>query len=95
MEESYRSLSKRAFANALQRLVPDIETEDLMSGGSGVRAQAIASSGALLDDFVIRRIGKAIHVLNAPSPGATASLAIGKRIVEMAAQAFALDPNSR
>jgi L-2-hydroxyglutarate oxidase len=88
LEESYRSLSKKAFAKALQRLVPEVEMKDLMAGGSGVRAQAIAADGALIDDFVIRRIGSAIHVLNAPSPGATASLAIGKKIVEMAAHAF-------
>lgn len=88
LEENYRSLSKRAFTKALQRLVPDVRKEDLMAGGSGVRAQAVASNGALLDDFVIQKIGNAIHVLNAPSPGATASLAIGKRIVEMAAKAF-------
>lgn len=91
LEENYRSLSKRAFTNALQRLVPAIREEDLMSGGSGVRAQAIAPDGTLLDDFVIKRIGNAVHVLNAPSPGATASLAIGKKIVEMVAQSFALN----
>jgi len=91
LEENYRSLSKRAFAKALQRLVPEVTTDDLTTGGSGVRAQAITSTGALVDDFVIRRMGNAIHVLNAPSPGATASLAIGKRIVEIAAQAFAFN----
>ena len=91
LEESYRSFSKRAFVKALQRLVPAVTTEDLMTGGSGVRAQAIASNGALVDDFVIRRIGNAIHVLNAPSPGATASLAIGESIVATAASAFSLE----
>jgi len=91
LEESYRSLSKQAFAKALQRLVPEVGMVDLMAGGSGVRAQAIAADGALIDDFVIKRIGSAIHVLNAPSPGATASLAIGKKIVEMAAHAFSLN----
>jgi len=91
LEENYRSLSKKAFTNALQRLVPSIREEDLMSGGSGVRAQAIAPDGTLLDDFVIKRMGNAVHVLNAPSPGATASLAIGKKIVEMVAQSFALN----
>jgi (S)-2-hydroxyglutarate dehydrogenase len=90
LEENYRSLSKRAFTKALQRLVPAITIDDLRPGGSGVRAQAVAADGALLDDFVIKRTGNAIHVLNAPSPGATASLAIGERIVATAAQAFSL-----
>ena len=90
LEEWRRSLSKRAFVKALQRLVPDVRAEDLSAGGAGVRAQAVSPAGNLLDDFVITQTGNAIHVLNAPSPGATASLAIGKRIVEMAASAFAL-----
>ncbi len=90
LEENYRSLSKRAFTKALQRLVPAITIDDLKPGGSGVRAQAVASDGALLDDFVIKQTGNAIHVLNAPSPGATASLAIGERIVSTAAKAFSL-----
>ncbi|HEY3302216.1 MAG TPA: L-2-hydroxyglutarate oxidase [Candidatus Binatia bacterium] len=90
LEENYRSLSKRAFTRALQRLLPSITMSDLQPGGSGVRAQAVASDGALLDDFVIKQTGRAIHVLNAPSPGATASLAIGERIVANAAQAFSL-----
>lgn len=90
LEEQYRSLSKRAFTRALQRLVPDIAMDDLQPGGAGVRAQAVAADGALLDDFVIRQTGSAIHVLNAPSPGATASLAIGESIVATAASAFRL-----
>ncbi len=88
--EMYRSFSKRAFLSALQRLLPDLVESDLQPGGSGVRAQAIASSGALVDDFVISQTGNALHVLNAPSPGATASLAIGRMIVERAVQAFEL-----
>ncbi len=88
--EMYRSLSKRAFLKALQRLLPELTIADLQPGGSGVRAQAIATSGALVDDFIIAITGNALHVLNAPSPGATASLAIGRLIVEKAAQAFAL-----
>ena len=90
LEEWHRSLSKRAFVKALQRLVPDVRPDDLIPGGAGVRAQAVSPSGVLLDDFVITQSGNAIHVLNAPSPGATSSLAIGKKIVEMAASAFAL-----
>ena len=91
LEEWHRSLSKRAFVKALQRLVPDVRAEDLSAGGAGVRAQAVSPAGNLLDDFVITQTGNAIHVLNAPSPGATASLAIGKRIVEMASKTFSLD----
>ncbi len=88
--EMYRSLSKRAFLKALQRLLPELTREDLQPGGSGVRAQAIATNGALVDDFVISVTANALHVLNAPSPGATASLAIGRLIVEKAVQAFTL-----
>jgi L-2-hydroxyglutarate oxidase len=88
--EMYRSLSKRAFLKALQRLLPELTREDLQPGGSGVRAQAIATNGALVDDFVISVTANALHVLNAPSPGATASLAIGHLIVEKAVQAFTL-----
>lgn len=95
MEEMYRSISKPAFVKALQRLLPDIRSEDLVPGGAGVRAQAVSATGALLDDFVIEQTGNAIHVLNAPSPGATASLAIGQNIVEMAAKAFSLDGYNR
>ena len=86
--EIYRSLNKAAFLRALQRLLPELQAEDLLPGGSGVRAQAISTDGALVDDFVITSSPHAIHVLNAPSPGATASLAIGQQIVQQAAQAF-------
>ena len=88
--ELYRSLSKRAFVRALQKLLPEITEKDLISGGSGVRAQAVSARGTLVDDFVIRQSRNAIHVLNAPSPGATASLAIGESIAAMAAAAFDL-----
>jgi (S)-2-hydroxyglutarate dehydrogenase len=88
--ELYRSLSKSAFVKALQRLLPEIVENDLIPGGAGVRAQAVSASGALVDDFVIRQSRKAIHVLNAPSPGATASLAIGRSIAEMAEKNFEL-----
>ncbi len=89
--EMYRSVSKRAFLKALQRLLPELTAEDLHPGGSGVRAQAISQDGALVDDFVISATDHAIHVLNAPSPGATASLAIGRLIVDKASEAFSLD----
>jgi L-2-hydroxyglutarate oxidase len=88
--ELYRSLSKAAFVKALQKLLPEITESDLVPGGSGVRAQAVSASGALVDDFVIKQSRNAIHVLNAPSPGATASLAIGESIAEMAAKNFEL-----
>jgi L-2-hydroxyglutarate oxidase len=88
--ELHRSLSKTAFVRALQKLLPEIRASDLVPGGAGVRAQAVAANGALVDDFVIRESRRAIHVLNAPSPGATASLAIGQSIAEMAAKNFQL-----
>ncbi|MBI4528997.1 MAG: L-2-hydroxyglutarate oxidase [Deltaproteobacteria bacterium] len=88
--EFYRSISKAAFVKALQKLIPEIRSDDLMPGGAGVRAQAISPAGQLVDDFVIAESARAIHVLNAPSPGATASLAIGKRIVDIASKAFSL-----
>jgi len=90
MGELYRSLSKAAFVRALQKLLPEIQERDLVPGGAGVRAQAVSASGALIDDFVIQQSRNAIHVLNAPSPGATASLAIGRQICEMAEKNFAL-----
>jgi L-2-hydroxyglutarate oxidase len=90
MYEYYRSLSKGAFTRALQKLVPDIQAGDLEPGGSGVRAQAVARDGSMLDDFKISETPHAIHVLNAPSPAATASLAIGKHIAALAARSFGL-----
>ena len=88
--ELYRSLNKAAFVRALQTLVPEIRENDLVPGGAGVRAQAVSANGALVDDFVIKEGRHAIHVLNAPSPGATASLAIGRQICEMAGKNFDL-----
>ncbi|HLX65303.1 MAG TPA: L-2-hydroxyglutarate oxidase [Planctomycetota bacterium] len=82
--EMWRSFSKRAFVRALQKLVPEIQVKDLEDGGAGVRAQALLPDGSLVDDFRIVRSEHAIHVLNAPSPAATASLAIGERVAEMA-----------
>ena len=88
--EMYRSLSKAAFVSALQRLVPGIRSEDVTPGGSGVRAQAVARDGSLIDDFRIVDTDNAVHVLNAPSPGATASLAIGRHIAGVAGEKFSL-----
>jgi L-2-hydroxyglutarate oxidase LhgO len=84
-EEFRRSFSKPIFVRALQRLVPEVGETDLVPGGSGVRAQALKPDGALVDDFQFVRSGKVLHVLNVPSPAATASLAIGKTIVDTAA----------
>ncbi len=88
--EMYRSLSKRAFVRALQRLVPDLRPEDVERGGAGVRAQAVSPDGSLVDDFRIVAGADAIHVLNAPSPAATASLAIGRHIAGLATETFGL-----
>jgi L-2-hydroxyglutarate oxidase len=74
--ELHRSFSKTVFCRALQRLVPELRVDDLVAGGSGVRAQALAADGTLLQDFVIQESKRALHLLNAPSPGATAALAI-------------------
>ncbi len=82
--EYYRSFSKTAFTKALQELIPDIQSNDLISGGAGVRAQACDRSGGLLDDISILENKQAINVCNAPSPAATSSLAIGKTVSDMA-----------
>jgi L-2-hydroxyglutarate oxidase len=86
--EVYRSLSKRAFTRALQRLIPEITPDDLEEGGSGVRAQACHRNGSLVDDFVILEKKGIIHVCNAPSPAATSSLAIGEEVARRAMQQF-------
>jgi (S)-2-hydroxyglutarate dehydrogenase len=88
--ETYRSLSKRAFVRALRELLPEITSDDLGRGGAGVRAQALDRSGALVDDFRIVSGDRMIHVLNAPSPAATASLSIGRSIAEQAIAQFGL-----
>jgi L-2-hydroxyglutarate oxidase len=90
IDEWHRSLSKSAFVRALQRLLPEVGEKDLVPGGSGVRAQALKPDGALVDDFQFVPSGKVLHVLNVPSPAATASLAIGKAIVDMAAESLGL-----
>jgi L-2-hydroxyglutarate oxidase len=89
--EVWRSLSKNAFVTALQRLLPELKPEDVRPAGSGVRAQAVDPDGRLLDDFHIVQAHGMVHVLNAPSPGATSSLSIGKTIAAMARQQFDLD----
>jgi len=82
VDEMTRSLSRRRFAASVRRLLPEIERRDLVAAPSGVRAQAIGADGELIDDFAIRTVGRAVHVLNAPSPAATASLEIGKSIAQ-------------
>jgi L-2-hydroxyglutarate oxidase LhgO len=90
IDEVNRSLRKSVFTRDLQKMVPEIREEHLTSGGSGVRAQAVRRDGTLLDDFAIERSERAVHVLNAPSPGATSSIEIGKHIAALAAEAFSL-----
>jgi (S)-2-hydroxyglutarate dehydrogenase len=86
--EFRRSLSKALFCHSLQRLVPEIQIEDLTHGGAGVRAQALTPSGELVQDFCFVRQNRALHVLNAPSPAATASLAIADEVIDRAKDAF-------
>lgn len=88
--EMYRSFSKRAFWHALQGLIPEVKLGDLVSAGAGVRAQAVEPSGKLVDDFFIRQAERMIHVLNAPSPAATASIAIGRTLADMALKELGL-----
>jgi L-2-hydroxyglutarate oxidase LhgO len=89
--EFYRSLNKRALVAELQRLVPEIQSEDLVPDGSGVRAQALKRDGSLVDDFQFVCRGRMLHVDNVPSPAATASLAVGEAIAKMAKEGFGLE----
>ncbi len=82
MGEVHRSLSKAAFVRALQRLIPEIRAQDLRPCRAGVRAQALAADGTMIDDFLWVSAGRMVHVCNAPSPAATASLEIGARITD-------------
>ena len=88
MGEMYRSFSKTAFTKALQRLLPELREEDLVTGGAGVRAQACDRSGGLIDDFVILENEFAVNVCNAPSPAATSSLSIGDIISDRILKRF-------
>jgi len=89
LDEMRRSGSRRLFAESLRRFVPEIQEQDLTGGGSGIRAQAMDRNGKLVDDFHFVDGDRTIHVLNAPSPGATASLAIGAEIARRAKERFA------
>ena len=91
IEEFRRSFSKKLFMKSLQKLIPDLTEDDIVPGGSGVRAQALDRDGKLLDDFRIIQTDKMIHVLNAPSPAATASLSIGDTISDMIIKNFKLN----
>ena len=86
--EFHRSLSKALFCQSLQRLVPELRIDDLTEGGAGVRAQALSSSGELLQDFYFVRQPNALHVLNAPSPAATASLSIADAVIDQIGDAL-------
>ena len=86
--EMWRSLSKAAFVKALRRIVPEVRAEHLEPAPAGVRAQAVAVDGSLLDDFAFQERPRVVNVINAPSPAATASLAIGRLIVERLATRF-------
>lgn len=92
LHEMYRSRVKSSFVKSLQKLIPEISSSDLHQPGAGVRAQAVDSSGKLLQDFSIAEREDAIHVLNAPSPGATSSLSIGEHISNLAIKTFNLSP---
>ncbi len=87
-DELRRSFSKRLFCESLRRLVPEIREDDLETGGAGVRAQAMSPDGTLVADFAFIKGRNALHVLNAPSPAATASLAIGQTITNLVAKEF-------
>jgi (S)-2-hydroxyglutarate dehydrogenase len=88
LSEVHRSLSRAAFVRDLQRLVPSLTEDDLVPGGSGVRAQAVSADGKLVDDFLIAGSPGVVHVLNAPSPAATASLAIGEYVCDVVHERF-------
>ncbi len=90
--EMWRSFSKAAFVKALQRLIPEINADDLESAPAGIRAQAVMPNGKLIDDFLIQQNGNIINVCNAPSPAATSSLNIGKHIVGIAGARFGSEP---
>jgi L-2-hydroxyglutarate oxidase len=86
--EIYRSLSKEAFARDLRKMIPDLVSADIRRDGAGVRAQAVTPDGTLVDDFRLLRAERMLHVLNAPSPAATASLSIGRGIAAAAEEVF-------
>ncbi len=92
--EIHRSLSKAEFTRSLQKLVPEVRADDLEPGGSGVRAQALLPNGRLIDDFHFEEAQGILHVINAPSPAATASLAIGRKIAKKVLTQLRLNGNN-
>ena len=84
LTELRHTASRRAFVAELRRLLPELDTADVLLGPSGIRAQALGRDGRLVDDFVVHRTGRALHVRNAPSPAATSSLALAKLIADQA-----------
>ncbi len=90
--EMYRSASRRAFWHALRKLIPAVKFGDLVPAGAGVRAQAVRADGKLEDDFFIRQADRMVHVLNAPSPAATASISIGRAVADMALKELGRPP---
>ena len=90
LKEYARVFSKKLFLRQLQRLVPSLQDSDIRPCRAGVRAQALERKGHLIDDFRIKRQANSIHVLNAPSPAATAALAIGDHVNELATKDFNL-----
>ncbi|MFA8440119.1 L-2-hydroxyglutarate oxidase [Pueribacillus sp. YX66] len=95
LHEMVRSFSKKAFLKSLQRLIPDIEENDIIPSDAGVRAQALKSDGSLVDDFAIFQSERSLHVCNAPSPAATASLMIGNEIVNCLPKHFFKDNSTQ
>src|SRR6185295_3671598 len=91
LDEYRRAFSKKLFLERLQRLIPSLEMDDITPGRAGVRAMALDPRGNMIDDFKIEYHGNALHVLNAPSPAATACLAIGNAVNEMAEKHFRLN----
>jgi (S)-2-hydroxyglutarate dehydrogenase len=86
LKEMYRSFSKKAFTKGLQRLIPELQEDDLIPSHAGVRAQALMPDGKLVDDFLIVHGDRSVHVCNAPSPAATASIPIGRAVAEQLPQ---------
>jgi L-2-hydroxyglutarate oxidase len=82
LTEIRHAVSKRAFSSSVQRFVPDLAAGDVLPGPSGIRAQALDRDGRLVDDFVVHRTERALHIRNAPSPAATSSLALAKLIAD-------------
>jgi (S)-2-hydroxyglutarate dehydrogenase len=93
IQEMIRSFSKAAFVRSLQRLIPEVQSDDLVPAHAGVRAQALRNDGKLVDDFLILRGHNSVHVCNAPSPAATSSIEIGKAIVEQVASDSDFSPS--